>query len=662
MTTPPQFTLGPQTTLDGGRYVLERVLGQGGFGITYRATDTKLGRLVAIKEFFMAGSMRAGATVQPSPTIAEQFRDRKERFREEARTLARFRHPGIVQVFEFFDENNTVYMVMEYLEGRSLRQVARMAGGRIEEGQAVAYVLQAAAALEAVHAEGLLHRDIKPDNLLVLDDGSVVVVDFGTARQFGGEGSAVMSQTLSPGYAPIEQYSERGQFGPAIDVYALGATLYELVTGEMPAGSIDRGVGHELARPEELRPDLSPHVQEAILWAMEMDAAARPASAAAFAAALRGERPAGAAEDTTRVVTPAGGPPDDGATRRGAAVPPPPPAGGPRRRTGLWAAVGAGGVAAVLAVGGFLAFAGNGGPGTTVPPPTGVPPPTQTGPPLTTAPVTSLTPTTTATTTSTLPGTTAASVAPTSPPVAGTIPTDLNAACLAYPLDPGAERISFAPGGTSGDVRNRLGPGELDQYVIGALPGQVMTIALDPGGADLPYLVCVEGLTDGYLLGGLNGVVTAPLAIEQDYQVNVAALGTGGAYSMVVDIPPPPTASLPTDLFCRDLADRGLNYSAAVSYYVREGRPDRMDADVDGIPCETVYPLTDLEVQYFVTTVEPPGLFCRDLQARGWDFISALAYWVFHGGPAQMDADLNGIPCETVYDAGEIEAVLFFDQ
>ncbi len=663
MTTPQQFTLGPQTTLDGGRYVLERVLGQGGFGITYRATDTKLGRPVAIKEFFLAGSTRAGVTVQPSPTIADQFRDRKERFREEARTLARFRHPGIVQVFEFFDENNTVYMVMEYLEGRSLRQVTRMAGGMIQEEQAVAYVLQVADALEAVHGEGLLHRDIKPDNVLVLDDGSVVVVDFGTARQFGGEGSSVMSQTLSPGYAPIEQYSERGHFGPAIDVYALGATLYELLTGQMPMGSIDRGVGHELVLPRQIVPTLSPHVEAAILWAMEMDAGARPPSAAAFAAALRGERTPGAVGDTTRVVTAGGPPAGAGATRAVPPSPPPPPPPPPERapaqgsRTGLYAGLGLAAVAAVAAVGAFFAFAGN-GTEPTIANLTQPPPPTQTAPPPTTGG----------------PGTTAATTTTTNPPpttrppdttlqaVVGTIPADLQAACLAYPLDPGGERIRFAPGGTAGEVDGSLGAGGLDQYVIGALPAQFMTLTLDPGAADLPFLVCVEGFADGSLASGLNGLVAGPLTLEQDYQVSVAALGTGGSYSMVIDIPPPPDSSLPPGLFCRDLADRGLNYSAAVSYYVREGRPDRMDADLDGVPCETVYPITDLETQYFVTTVEPPGLFCRDLQARGWDFISALAYWVFYGGPAQMDADLNGIPCETVYPEVEIESVLFFDR
>ncbi len=658
MTSPPQFTPGPQTTLDGGRYVLERVLGQGGFGITYRATDTKLGRPVAIKEFFMAGSTRAGATVQPSPTIAEQFRDRKERFREEARTLARFRHPGIVQVFEFFDENNTVYMVMEYLEGRSLRQLARMAGGMIQERQAVAYVLQVADALEAVHAEGLLHRDVKPDNLLVLDDGNVVVIDFGTARQFGGEGSAVMSQTLSPGYAPIEQYSERGHFGPAIDVYALGATLYELVTGEMPMGSIDRGVGHELVPPSRLKPDLSPHVEGAILWAMEMDAADRPQSAAAFAAALRGERSPGAAGDTTRRV--GAGLPGAGDTRAEPTPPPPPPPPPPARRSraGLYAGLGLGAVVAVAAVGAFLAFGGD-DPQPTIADPTQPPPPTQTAPPPTTAgPGT----TAAATTTTQADTTTTDPTGTTTIPVVPTIPADLEAACLALPLDPAAERIRFATGGTAGQVSGVLGPGGLDQYVIGAVPGQVMTLALDDGGAELPFLVCVEGLTDGYLLAGLNGGATDQLAIEQDYQVNVAALGAGGRYILDIAIPPPPVTTLPTGLFCRDLADRGFNYSAAVSYYVREGRPDRMDEDVDGIPCETVYPITDLETQYFVTTVEPPGLFCRDLQARGWDFISALAYWVFHGGPDQMDADLNGIPCETVYPEEEIRAVLFFDQ
>ncbi len=661
--TAAQFTLGPGATLDGGRYVVDRVLGQGGFGITYRAADTKLDRTVAVKEFFMAGSVRADGAVQPSPTVADQFQDRKERFREEARTLARFRHPGIVQVFEFFDEHNTVYMVMEYLEGRSLRQLLKMAGGRIHHAQAVAYALEIAAALEAVHGEGLLHRDVKPDNALVLDDGHVVLIDFGTARQFAGEATSAMSQTLSPGYAPIEQYSERGRFGPATDVYALGATLYEMVTGEMPAGSIERGVGSELTPPRALVPDLPAHVDAAIRWSMEMDPERRPGSAAEFARALRGEITVpGAAvppadEDATRLVT-------GDETRLlppapRAPAPPPPPAAPPpsepqparRPRTLLWVGVGlaAAGAAAIAAF--VIANSGGGTQPTLADPPTTA----TTLPPGTTAP-----PPTTATSTTSTPTTTTTSTPITTVPA---LPADLDTYCRDLPLDPGAPEVRFGQGEVSGAVGGNLGPEGFEQYVLGALAGQTMLLTLDPGAADLPFVVCIEGLADGFLESGLNGLVSSPLPLEQNYQLTVAALGAGGPYGLEIVIPPPvPPQGLEAGLFCRDISDRSFNFSAALSYWVREGRPARMDADGDGIPCETVYAIEEIEAQFFVATIEPPGLFCRDLAQRGWDFVNALAYWVAFAGPTQMDADGNGIPCETVYTAAEIDAVLLFDR
>ncbi len=280
------LTLPPGTPLRGGRYSIEALIGQGGFGITYRAVDTMLSRLVAIKEFFLAGSARAGTVVRPPPNLVEAFADRKDRIRDEARVLARFRHPNIVTVHEFFEENDTIYVVMELLEGRTLGRILKQAHGPIPVEDAVAYAAAMAAALDAVHAEGLLHRDVKPDNVMVVRHGRVVLVDFGTAREFALGRSSPMSQTLTPGYAPVEQYTARAHFGPATDVYALGATVYHMVTGRMPTPSLDRYAGQELPLPATVNPAVPPAVSDAIMAAMALDSDARPATAGAFAAGL----------------------------------------------------------------------------------------------------------------------------------------------------------------------------------------------------------------------------------------------------------------------------------------------------------------------------------------------------------------------------------------
>ncbi len=293
------------TTLGAGRYVIDGVLGQGGFGITYRATDVQLDRPVAIKEFFLAGSMRMDGRVMPPAGMGDDFAARRQRVVDEARALARFRHPGIVTVHEYVEENETVYVVMELLAGRTLKSVLAGAAGPLPEEQAVRYATAVAAALDAVHAEQLLHRDIKPDNVMVLPDDQVVLVDFGTAREFALGRSSAMSQTLTPGYAPVEQYTAHGRFGPPTDVYALGATTYHMLTGQPPVPSLDRFRGTPMPAPREVNPAVSAAASDAVAWAMAVEAEHRPQTAGEFGAALQGGAvPTGG---TTRIVTPGGG-------------------------------------------------------------------------------------------------------------------------------------------------------------------------------------------------------------------------------------------------------------------------------------------------------------------------------------------------------------------
>lgn len=271
--------------LDGGRYRLEGVLGRGAFGVTYRAFDTRLARPVAVKELLGTGT--------PADT------ERERRFLAEARALARFTHPGIVRVYELLteEEHGRACVVMELLEGRSLREVLERRG-RLPCDEALRLVRQAGAALGVVHAGGLLHRDVKPDNVLLADapEGAdrVVLVDFGAARQFGAEGPATMTRLLTPGYAPPEQYSGRTDLGPATDTYALGATCYELLTGFPPPAATDRAAGAELVSPAALVPEVPSRVGEAVCWALALRPADRPPSVLAFLAALDAPEPLGA--------------------------------------------------------------------------------------------------------------------------------------------------------------------------------------------------------------------------------------------------------------------------------------------------------------------------------------------------------------------------------
>ena len=279
-------TLPIGTQLRGGLYSVGRVLGRGGFGITYLGADLRLHRPVAVKEFFPAGSLRRGADVRPEAGAADEFAAARAKFRDEAALLARFRHPGIVGVYDCFEEHGTAYMVMEFLRGRPLG-VLLEERGVLPEREAVEHIRRAGEPLGVVHRAGLLHRDIKPDNLMLQDGGRVVLIDFGTARAFAGGMASRMTAMVTHGYAPLEQYAPEARFGPYSDVYALAATLYHLITGQMPPPVLSRAGGVELKPPHRLNPDISRSVSEAIIWGLEMRVDRRPQTVRAFTEALR---------------------------------------------------------------------------------------------------------------------------------------------------------------------------------------------------------------------------------------------------------------------------------------------------------------------------------------------------------------------------------------
>lgn len=227
------------------RYQVGRVLGEGGFGITYVGRDTVLNLKVAIKEFYMAGYVNrnhdASDTVFATlGTHRDTFTKNKEKFLSEARVLARFyEEPGIVGVRDFCEENGTAYIIMDFLDGVTLKDYLEQKG-RLAPADAVALLMPVMRSLERVHADGIIHRDISPDNIMVLPDGRTKLLDFGAARAVSQTDIKSLSVILKPGYAPEEQYRSKGHQGPWTDVYALAATLYRCIVGQAPDDAMER--------------------------------------------------------------------------------------------------------------------------------------------------------------------------------------------------------------------------------------------------------------------------------------------------------------------------------------------------------------------------------------------------------------------------------------
>ncbi len=275
--------LSPGSRLARGAYTVGKVLGQGGFGITYLGSDTRLVRPVAIKEFFPENCRRQGTTVvSVGSWTSETYADAKQKFLLEGQTLAKFNHPSIVRVFYAFEENNTVYIVMEYLRGKTLAERVTEAGGRLDETEALTYVREVGEALQVIHRANFLHRDIKPENIMLTQDQRTVLIDFGTAREYVSDRTQTHSVTFTPGYAPLEQYAQRSQKTPSTDIYALAATLYFLLTGETPVAATDRAVGVELRTVQQLNPAVRSTVSAAIEQAMAIQVTQRPQSVEAF--------------------------------------------------------------------------------------------------------------------------------------------------------------------------------------------------------------------------------------------------------------------------------------------------------------------------------------------------------------------------------------------
>ena len=286
-------------------YRIEKVLGVGGFGLTYLATDSNLNLRVALKEYLPGDiALRGpGHSIAPrSADAVETFGWGKQRFLDESRTLASFRHPNIVRVMRFFEANGSAYMVMEFVEGAPLGEWIK-SNRPLGEAQVAAIVAPLLDGLEVVHKAGFLHRDIKPNNIYIRDDGSPVLLDFGSARQRAADLTAI----VTPGYAPFEQYHTQGNQGPWSDLYALAGVLYWMVSGTQPTEAAAR------VREDKMPSALTvgdhgryrPAFLKAIDWALQPFEDKRPQTVTEWRAALvpGGTRP-GKVQPRTVLATP----------------------------------------------------------------------------------------------------------------------------------------------------------------------------------------------------------------------------------------------------------------------------------------------------------------------------------------------------------------------
>ena len=294
------YHLHPGTVLRG-RFVVGSTVGFGGFGITYRAWDRTLDKMVAVKEFYPNGIVNRipgeKEVIIYSGNPAKQLQNGQVRFLAEARNMARFsNHPNIVSVYEFFEENNTAYIAMEFLEGKSYKQYIAEHKGKVDSQTAVSVVLSVLDALQELHKAKIIHRDISPDNIFLIptepgsEDYKVKLIDFGAARFSSGEEEKTLSIILKPGYAPPEQYRSRSKQGPWTDIYAVGAVLYRSIVGRMPEESVNRMVEDHLQPPVELVPELPQYLSDSIMRAMALNQELRFQNVAQFKEALQQQK------------------------------------------------------------------------------------------------------------------------------------------------------------------------------------------------------------------------------------------------------------------------------------------------------------------------------------------------------------------------------------
>lgn len=277
----------PAGSVLNGEYIVGRVLGQGGFGITYMAQSYTTKEIVAIKEYFpshLAGRSSTRSLFAHSATTQEHFEYGKQRFLEEARTVAMFNdNPHIVDIYSFFEENKTAYFVMKYLDGAPLDKHIQSCGCGMSVQEAKDLLLPLMKAVAEVHRRGIVHRDIAPDNIILLPDGKACLIDFGAAKNHVGEKSKSMEMVVKEGFSPVEQYTNGEKKGPETDIYAMAASFYYAVSGRVPQESVQRMVNDQLPKLSELGVDIAPADESALMKALAVKAQDRYTSMDDFA-------------------------------------------------------------------------------------------------------------------------------------------------------------------------------------------------------------------------------------------------------------------------------------------------------------------------------------------------------------------------------------------
>lgn len=280
------------TCLCGGKYVIERVIGAGGFGITYYAKHATLQQYYAIKEFFINGfCIRESATkrVFVQGIEEEEYEGYKKKFVEEAQVLAGLHHPNIVSVIDIFEENGTSYMVMPFIRGITLQSLVEKKG-KLPYDLAINYMSQVCEAVSYIHGRHILHRDITPDNIIITEGDQITLIDFGSARKFVQDKTQRHTAIVKKGYAPLEQYSSTSRKGTYSDIYSIGAVLYFVLTSTKPMDATIRTM-ENMPEPKALDPGIPEEANRAIMRAMSLKPDERQQDAESFMEDLLGESP-----------------------------------------------------------------------------------------------------------------------------------------------------------------------------------------------------------------------------------------------------------------------------------------------------------------------------------------------------------------------------------
>lgn len=283
------YQLSSGTLLQQGKYRIEKTLGEGGFGITYKATDLENFTDVAIKELCPDKFLRHGINIIWPPSITPKIQQQKiQKFQTEAESLKKCIHPNIVRVINWFEANNTAYLVMEFVAGKPLSQILKERG-KLPENIVKKYFIQIAEALKLVHANNFLHRDIKPDNIIINFQDEAILIDFGSAREFLAGLTNKMTAMLTPGYAPIEQYANLSKPKPSTDLYAVCASIYHALTGIVPVAAPARLGSETLIFPRQIETFIHPQTEQIILTGMKMEMEERFQTADELIDALKGK-------------------------------------------------------------------------------------------------------------------------------------------------------------------------------------------------------------------------------------------------------------------------------------------------------------------------------------------------------------------------------------